>query len=78
MPLPCPALQNTQIPLPLNLPDAAGEGLLTAPGIIEREDRRELLAAVARFRAAVDEALPGMYVWFSEASLHVTLRALIN
>ena len=51
---------------------------MTAQGVLERADRRALLAAVARFRAAVDSALPGMYIWFSDDSLHVTLRALIN
>ena len=35
-------------------------------------------AAVAQFRLAVDEALPGMYVWFSDDSLHVTLRGLVD
>ncbi|KIZ02396.1 hypothetical protein MNEG_5561 [Monoraphidium neglectum] len=30
-----------------------------------------------RFRARVDAALPGMYVWWDEASLHITIRALI-
>ena len=41
-------------------------------------DRRALVAAIDRFRRRVDAELPGMYVWFSDASLHITLRALIN
>ena len=28
------------------------------------------------FRAAVDSALPGMYCWFDDSSLHMTIRAL--
>lgn len=47
-------------------------------GLRELADRRALLAAISRFRARVDAALPGAYAWFSDASLHVTLRALIN
>ena len=35
-----------------------------------------LAALVAGFRARVDHALPGMYAWFGNESLHVTLRAL--
>jgi hypothetical protein len=33
-------------------------------------------ARLARFRAAVDAALPGRYAWLSGPSLHCTLRAL--
>ena len=40
--------------------------------------REALLAAVGRFRRRVDAELPGMYAWFDDASLHITLRALIN
>jgi hypothetical protein len=36
-----------------------------------------LLAAVRRFRERIDAALPGVYAWFDEASLHVTVRAII-
>eukprot|EP00850_Spirogloea_muscicola_P000291 SM000001S04693 [mRNA] locus=s1:1686160:1693987:+ [translate_table: standard] len=32
--------------------------------------------ALARFRARVDGVLPGMYDWFSEGTLHITLRAI--
>lgn len=39
---------------------------------------KRLPAAVAQFRLAVDEALPGMYVWFDDSSLHVTLRGLVD
>lgn len=34
-------------------------------------------AELAAFRAAVDAALPGAYVWFADESLHITVRALI-
>jgi hypothetical protein len=43
----------------------------------EEAAARQLLAAVQRFRARVDAALPGMYAWFGDASLHVTLRAIM-
>jgi hypothetical protein len=33
---------------------------------------------VEQFRRAVDAALPGMYVWFSDDSLHFTLRGLVD
>lgn len=32
---------------------------------------------IRRFRLRVEEAMPGAYAWFEEASLHVTIRALI-
>ncbi len=35
------------------------------------------LGIVKAFRKRVDEALPGMYTWFQDDSLHVTLRALL-
>lgn len=38
----------------------------------------ELLAAVRRFRRAVDAALPGTYHWFDDAALHVTIRAVVT
>lgn len=34
------------------------------------------LACIQKFQMEVDAALPGMYVWFSLDSLHITLRAL--
>ena len=34
-------------------------------------------AQLTAFRAAVDAALPGAYAWFSDDSLHVTVRALL-
>lgn len=37
----------------------------------------EVLDAIRAFRRAVDETLPGMYRWFADETLHVTLRALI-
>ncbi|GBF97525.1 hypothetical protein Rsub_10448 [Raphidocelis subcapitata] len=36
-----------------------------------------LPAILGTFRARVDAALPGAYAWFSEPSLHVTIRGLI-
>lgn len=39
---------------------------------------KSLPLGVAEFRKAVDEALPGMYVWFDDDSLHVTLRGLVD
>ena len=35
-----------------------------------------LSGCLAAFRDAVDEALPGRYVWLEESSLHCTLRSL--
>ena len=37
---------------------------------------KRLPPALARFRARVEEALPGMYDWFEPESLHITVRAL--
>ena len=34
--------------------------------------------AVQRFRERVDAELPGMYAWFADCSLHVTLRAIMG
>ena len=36
-----------------------------------------LLDIIQEFQIEVDKSLPGMYVWFSKASLHVTVRALL-
>ena len=36
-----------------------------------------LLDIIQEFQTEVDKTLPGMYVWFSKASLHVTVRALL-
>lgn len=33
---------------------------------------------IAAFRERIDRELPGMYCWLSDASLHVTLRALMG
>ena len=38
----------------------------------------KLPPAVAAFRDAVDAALPGMYVWFDDQSLHCTVRGLVE
>lgn len=46
-------------------------------GLAEVRDRQRLLGAIDEFRRGVEAALPGAYRWFDDASLHVTLRALI-
>ncbi|KAJ7549805.1 hypothetical protein O6H91_07G070300 [Diphasiastrum complanatum] len=33
--------------------------------------------SLARFRQRVESALPGLYDWFSESSLHITIRPLV-
>lgn len=40
-------------------------------------NRRARADIIRRFRARVDVALPGLYTWFAEGSLHVTVRALV-
>lgn len=47
------------------------------PGAAEADAaaRQGLLAAIARFRHRVDEELPGMYTFFADASLHITVGA---
>ena len=37
-----------------------------------------LPSAVKRFRRRVDDALPGMYAWFDQESLHCTVRGLMD
>ena len=59
-------------------PAAAAKAAAAGGGRGGAADRRALLAAIDRFRRRVDAELPGMYAWFSDASLHITLRALIN
>ena len=63
---------------PPSWPPRAERPGLRARGVREIIDRKAVLAAVTWFRARVDAALPGMYAWFEDASLHITLRALIN
>jgi hypothetical protein len=48
-----------------------------ADNAADAEARLRLLEAVRRFRARVDRDLPGVYAWFGDASLHVTVRAII-
>lgn len=38
----------------------------------------KLLQIIRAFRHQVDSILPDMYAWFDEASLHVTVRALMG
>jgi hypothetical protein len=54
----------------------AGAGLRER-GLSELEDRRRVVAAAAALRRRVDAALPGLFRWFPDAALHVTLRPLI-
>ena len=37
-----------------------------------------LPSAVNKFRRRVDDALPGMYAWFDQDSLHCTVRGLMD
>ena len=37
-----------------------------------------LCSFIHRFRMRVDLELPGMYNWFADCSLHVTLRAIMG
>ena len=36
----------------------------------------KLMRMIDAFRDEVDRQLPGMYAWFDDESLHITLRAL--
>ena len=69
----CCAEDHLGVTLAFGLPGAA-EGGTRDEGA---EAARQLLAAVQLFRARVDRELPGMYAWFGDASLHVTLRAIL-
>lgn len=46
-------------------------------GVQEVADRTQLLKLIYEFKQEVVDLLPGMYYWFDEGSLHITLRALI-
>lgn len=37
-----------------------------------------LPSVISAFRARVDKELPGMYAWFDDASLHITVRAIMG
>ncbi len=37
-----------------------------------------LTEVINQFRQQVDQFLPGMYAWFDDSSLHVTIRALMG
>lgn len=37
-----------------------------------------LLQIISAFQAEVESALPGMYSWFDDSSLHVTIRAVMG
>ncbi|MBN2533925.1 MAG: hypothetical protein JXB88_13630 [Spirochaetales bacterium] len=39
-------------------------------------DLEDIPEAVTKFREKVDQELPGMYCWFDDKSLHMTVRAL--
>ncbi|KAL0029394.1 hypothetical protein WJX77_004302 [Trebouxia sp. C0004] len=38
----------------------------------------QLTEVINQFRQQVDQSLPGMYAWFDDGSLHVTIRALMG
>lgn len=59
------------------IPLLAARAALRVDGLREPAERHPLLEAINRFRRRVDKQLPGMYVWFTDASLHITLRALL-
>jgi len=44
-------------------------------GMREIDDRHRLIEAIEIFRQRVDGALPGLYTWFDDTSLHITLRS---
>lgn len=46
-------------------------------GMQEIMDRQVILKAIHEFQDQVDQVLPGLYRWFSDTSLHITLRAII-
>lgn len=53
-------------------------GVTLVSWVAEQANKRSanalLLGVLRSFRRQVDALLPGMYVWFDEAALHVTLR----
>jgi hypothetical protein len=60
-----------------------GHGHAARPGLRQRglaeiQARERLLAAIRRFRERVARELGDVYYWFDDASLHITIRALIN
>ena len=42
------------------------------------ESATNLFSIIHDFQKQVENALPGMYVWFDQTSLHVTVRALFG
>lgn len=44
----------------------------------EKDNTSGLLHTIRAFQHQVDSVLPGMYAWFDEGSLHVTVRALMG
>ena len=38
----------------------------------------QVTKVINQFRQQVDQFLPGMYAWFDDSSLHVTIRALMG
>ena len=42
------------------------------------KQRTSLIEVIDSFRQQVDQVLPGMYAWFDDSSLHVTIRALMG
>ena len=68
-----PQPRNGELPRSEDIAPSLAPSLATA----DDEPRAEaLLISLRAFRDAVDSALPGMYSWLEEDSLHCTLRAL--
>lgn len=60
--------------------NALGATLCTCQGAFVEEESNPSAAVaqvVAQFREQVDDILPDTYAWFSDTSLHITIRALI-
>ena len=45
---------------------------------LDKSHQEYLFQIIKAFQHTVDNALPGMYIWFDERSLHVTVRSLMG
>jgi hypothetical protein len=45
---------------------------------LDHNQGTQLTEVINQFRQQVDQFLPGMYAWFDDSSLHVTIRALMG
>lgn len=57
---------------------ASFRAALALRGFEEAADRAALLVAVQELKERIEAKLPGLYYFFDPASLHITLRGLIN